>query len=277
MDQFERNVSAGFRTLLQEKHLYQSLEIEPTHTYNVMQLGGERGPTTDSAVATFILKPWRFEKPPSTDRWCCVTPPDIKLFCSTCDRVEPYNLQYADDVYRRMEQVLLQTKGETDQAFVFGYKCQSCKGTPEVFLVRRRGLRLTIEGRSPIEHVDVPRFVPKAVKPYLGGAVVAHQSGQTLAGLFLLRTLIEQWARLSTASTNSHADAIIDDYMAALPIDFKERFPSMRDLYGELSVDLHAAIGSAKLFDKSHVQIVQHFDARRLFKLPGLAATPPVP
>jgi hypothetical protein len=38
------------------------------------------------------------------------------------------------------------------------------------------------------------------VKHFYRGAVVAHQSGQTLAGIFLLRTIIEQWARLAALS-----------------------------------------------------------------------------
>jgi len=55
--------------------------------------------------------------------------------------------------------------------------------------------------------------------------------------------------------------------MAALPEDFKTRFPSMRTLYGDLSVDIHGASGSPALFERALVEIVQHFEARRLFKL----------
>jgi hypothetical protein len=52
-----------------------------------------------------------------------------------------------------------------------------------------------------------------------------------------------------------------------LPDDLKTRFPSMRTLYGELSVDIHSAIGSPELFEKARAQIVQHFDVRRMFGL----------
>lgn len=60
----------------------------------------------------------------------------------------------------------------------------------------------------------------------------------------------------------------MDDYMATLSEDFRRRFPSMRSLYGELSVDIHSATGAPELFDKAREQIVHHFDARRLFGLP---------
>jgi hypothetical protein len=147
------------------------------------------------------------------------------------------------------------------------YTCQSCKQTPEVFLVRRRGVKLTNEGRSPIEHVEVPAFIPKPVRRFFSGAVVAHQSGQTLAALFLLRTVIEQWARAATESVKVQADQVLDDYMLTLPEDFRARFPSLRALYGELSVDMHAATGSSGLFSRAVTEICEHFDARRLFKL----------
>ncbi len=55
--------------------------------------------------------------------------------------------------------------------------------------------------------------------------------------------------------------------MKDLPEDFKERFYSMKDLYGELSADIHQAKGSTKLFEKAEEKIIQHFKARELFNL----------
>jgi hypothetical protein len=55
--------------------------------------------------------------------------------------------------------------------------------------------------------------------------------------------------------------------MSTLPTDFKTRFPSMRNLYGELSIDIHNATGSAALFEKARGQIIEHFDVRRMFRL----------
>jgi len=59
--------------------------------------------------------------------------------------------------------------------------------------------------------------------------------------------------------------------MQSLPEDFKARFPSMRSLYGELSAAIHRADGAAALFDTAVAQINEHFEARRLFKLPAPA------
>jgi hypothetical protein len=273
-DEFQRNVATAIGTLLQQKHLYQSVLIPATDTYVSIKdkkRVEERMPTVTAA----IRNAWSLEPVSSRDVEAChFTPPDVKLFCVTCDRLEPFNLVSAADVFRPLQAGAFQVKGETQQAFLLAYKCQSCKGTPELFLIRRRGLKLTNEGRSPIEHVDVPSFIPRQVKRFLGGAIVAHQSGQTLAGVFLLRTLIEQWARSATGSKKEQADQVLADYMATLPDDFTTRFPSMRALYGELSVEIHAATGTSELFAKAMEQVIQHFDVRRTFKLDEVAPGP---
>jgi hypothetical protein len=275
-DAFQTNVVTVLGTLLQQKHLYQGLPVRPTDTYLVKSENQANAEERLPAVTQFIRNAWSVDPPPPSGYVpvCFCRPPDIKLFCSACNRVEAYNLVFADDLFRRIEQGAFETKGETDQLFLFAYKCQSCKGTPETFLIRRRGLRLRNEGRSPIEHVEVSTAIPKAVSRFVSGAVVAHQSGQTLAGLFLLRTFIEQWARLATGSQKQQPDQVIEEYMTMLPSDFRGRFPSMRSLYAELSADIHAARGSAELFDQARGQIDQHFDARRLFKLEQPAAHP---
>jgi hypothetical protein len=162
----------------------------------------------------------------------------------------------------------VQDNSLTVQVFAFSFLCQACKSIPEVFLVRRLGLKLTICGRAPIEHVEAPPVIPRPVQSFFKGGVLAFQSGQTLAGNFMLRTLVEQWARLATGlETETKADIVMDTYMDSLPKDFKDRFPSMRDLYGALSSDIHAALGSPDLFERAQKEIVEHFDARRLFKL----------
>jgi hypothetical protein len=117
-----------------------------------------------------------------------------------------------------------------------------------------------------MEHVGVPKCIPKNVAKFFSGGIVAHQSGQTLAALFLLRTLVEQWATLATG-VNGLADRVLDTYSAGLPEGFKRRFPSFNDLYTKLSDDIHRAAGSPELYDASLNAIVRHFEARTLFRL----------
>jgi hypothetical protein len=59
----------------------------------------------------------------------------------------------------------------------------------------------------------------------------------------------------------------MDGYMGTPPTDFKGRFPSMRQLYDDISADIHTAVGSADLFDRARAEVTKHFEARKLFKL----------
>jgi hypothetical protein len=192
-------------------------------------------------------------------------PPDIKTVCTICDRIEAFNPITAIDFCDPKRAINETTQGHngTIQVFVFSYLCQSCKSVPEVFLVRRDGSKLTLSGRTPMEHIDVPKDIPKSVKEYYSGALVAYQSGQTLAANFLLRTLIERFSIDKVGDVDKPAE----EYTKRLPQDFKERFPSLSDFYKKLSDDIHKAEGSAELFEDSRTKIIKHFEARKVFDL----------
>ena len=129
-------------------------------------------------------------------------------------------------------------------------------------------------GRSPMEVVKVSSVIPKETVRYFRDAVIAHNSGQTLAGLFLLRVFVEQFWKsvpevVAALSTNPRpsGDELGEAYKGTLPTDFKARFPSLSEIYEDLSNALHSAKADADLFQQSHAQIVKHFDARRLFDI----------
>ena len=253
------------KRLLETKHLYQNVTIfldiglfpDAAEAWKAEVAKAKWG-IDDNAIAP--------SSRPTMDLMLLV--PDVKLFCGECQRIEAFNSISSQEITGRSteEPDIIIKRKEAVQVFFLSFLCQSCKQIPEVFLVRRQGLKLTLCGRAPMEVADVPSFIPKSVRQYYSGALIAHQSGQTLAGLFLLRTLIEQWARSKLESPSERADEVMDKYMATLPSDFKSRFRSMRSLYDELSADIHAATGSGELFDKALKEITEHFDARRLFK-----------
>ena len=204
--------------------------------------------------------------------WLSFDAPTLKIFCSNgCNRVEAFNpVGAVDCLPDGRGNTFAFDDGKCAQVFSLAYLCQSCKKIPELFFVRRDGNRLTLVGRTPIEQVEMPNVIPKSMQRFYTGAIVAHQSGHTLAGVFMLRTLIEQWARCETKATSEDfADKVIDAYVAGLPEDFKRRFPALRDTYGHLSLDIHGAVGSEQAFEKSRSEIIEHFDARRLFNLDG--------
>ena len=271
LEDFPKCLTACLKLLLETKHLYQNATVD-VGIWDKLEHANHwplEAATTEWAVHdnSVLLSAVAPAVSPKTSY--CLYVPDVKLLCQTCDRIEAFN-SISSQEFTQHGKHLRKTSAttETIQVFVLSFLCQSCKRVPEIFLVRRHGFKLTLCGRAPIEVADVPPEIPKTARQYYSGALVAHQSGQTLAGLFLLRTLIEQWARSQVPEpAPSRADELLDAYMATLPLDFKSRFPSMRSLYDDISADLHSATGSADLFDKALSEIKEHFDARRLFKL----------
>ena len=267
-------IQNSIKTLLETKHLYQSVKIE---FENLLKSALDNCPVEikEKLIVPRFYKTlnsfWNIYNPsthvpqpisPSniSNNELVVYPPDTKLYCSTCKRIEAYNPQSVETISKNKINEII-------QVFYISFLCQSCKETPEAFLIRREGLKLIICGRAPIEHIEVPKDIPKQVRKFYSDAILAYQSGQVLAGVFLFRTLIEQWALNVVQNKKLPADKLIDKYMDSLPIDFKGRFASLRDLYGKLSNDIHKAIGSDKLFNEANSILDQHFEARRIFKL----------
>lgn len=274
--ELESFVAAEFRSLIESKHLYQTVQISPDHILKDFE------PQVESQLErvrieflNFVHREWLAKDPyiaighSGSLTKLVFSMPDVKLLGFECGRVEAFNSMSTDDFLRRFGPEEGYAKNhETQQVFVASFLCQSCKSVPEVFVLRRAGRRLSICGRAPMERVDVPRVIPRILTKHYSSAVVAHNSGQSLAGNFLLRTLIEQWARNCVSNAMKlKADEILDAYMASLPEDFRSRFRSLRDLYGQLSSDLHTAVGDPQLFEQSLSIIEEHFDARRLYKL----------
>jgi len=282
----EQAIAEAIRELLERKHLYQRHGLDDPLRYALAKaLVAAKYPETPALKAAWdalIRLPWHLQGELETrapygpslkerERLVIVPLPRTKLFCTSCQRVEAFASLRGLDLVAQSYTPAERPAFTDTQLFALTYLCQSCTSLPEAFLVHRVGTRLSIHGRSPMEHVSVPYAIPKAVRPYFAGAVVAFQSGQTLAGLFMQRTLIEQFARSLAPGTKANADALMDAYQALLPTDFKSRFPSLPDLYTRISGALHTADADDKLFHSSQAALLEHFEARRLFKLDGSA------
>jgi len=152
------------------------------------------------------------------------------------------------------------------QLFTLVYQCQRCLGKPEAFLLRRDNWTFYLEGRSPIERVEVPNFVPEKEEHYYSDAVVAFNTGKALAALFYLRTFVEQFARRITSKTGrATGEEILDAYYETLPANLKSTMPSLREWYENLSVPIHAGRDDAEVFTKAKEAIDKHFEIRRVF------------
>lgn len=247
-----KNISLAFHDLLQDKHLYQSIKVESsfldTETEKKQKL-----PIYARYLEIrnrFLKKNW---KPIDGTIPLDGTIPGyetfnfqllhIKIYCSQCDRLEAFNPQtWANNL-------TMPTPG--NQIFMFSFMCQSCKKSPEIFLISRTVAKLTLVGRSPIEKAVVPSVISKKDHKFFSDSIVAFQSGQILAANFLLRTFIEQFLRTQSQTNVKEASQLLEEYNQQLPNDFKSRFPSLADIYSTLSADIHNATGSSELFIES--------------------------
>lgn len=247
------NVSEGNR------HFYKDVySLAPLLNWNVIGTSsGQRsilsfyGQTKEKTEITFLN----------------VIPPEtVKLFCSVCKNVEPYNLVSVSDLLNNSCVERIMVDKELIQVFAFAYQCQLCKSLPEIFVLRRKNMKISITGRSPIEQFPVKSFIPKNQYEYFSQANIAFNSGQILAALFLLRTFIEQYIREINVDPDSrNIDELFEFYKSSLPPEFNSRFPSLKNLYDVLSIDLHSAKESEDDFLQTRTAIEKHFDAKRIF------------
>ena len=265
---FQERITESLRALLETRHLYQSVrvdhdsELEETILETLVPKAEKPGPHKVARILfnKVVKEEWEWQASLPMDLRdppLLLEPPDVKLYCTECQRREPFNHQATHTLVRH----------PGTQVWAMVYVCQSCKGVPEVFLVRRDNLKLTLTGRAPIEDVALPRGVPKQVAKFLVAARLAFRSRQILPALFMLRTVIEQWARFATCSKATSADKLMDEYMARLPTKVASSFPSMRRLYDQLSDSLHLAEESEELYVRAEAEIVQHFEALRVYEV----------
>jgi len=201
--------------------------------------------------------------------------PTISVRCENkeCNSIQAHNSGFRDQTQGFQAVPFKISRGGKQipfQTFVFPYQCQKCKQEPLVFLVHREREKLTLAGRNHIESVQVPQAIPKKESNYFSSANIAYKTGYVLAGLFLLRTTIEQYMRRSikvTGKKRIKGEDLAEEYAKYLPDDFPQRYSSMKVIYEGLSVALHSADANSTLFEKFKENIEGHFDLLRHYPL----------
>lgn len=59
----------------------------------------------------------------------------------------------------------------------------------------------------------------------------------------------------------------MDAYAKSLPLEHRDRMPSLRKLYKDLGGPLHDGKDEAELFEPTREAIKQHFEIRRIYKI----------
>lgn len=288
-------IEDAFRTLLENKHLYQSVEISTSGfaqyidreaqreiSLQAVAMPGRGFYVSSSRSKEQILEDCRkkaveglrnvqcqmkFNETPLQTGSFGISVPTIKAVCQNlgCGGLWPHNACPDPSWFIPSESM----PSGLQQIFVLRYQCQACKKEPVTFLVKRDGQKLTLTGRSPMEAVDVPNYVPKPTRKYYKGAVIAFNSGAILPAIFMLRTMIEQYMRatVNAGKKKKTGDELTDAYASSLDPDFNRRCQSLKPVYTTLSEAIHAAIDDKPdVFEQERAKILSHFEAKEVFE-----------
>src|ERR1700728_4410950 len=184
LDTFSQLFSAftgeQLKLLLETKHLYQKVSILPDAAIvtQLMEKEVQKGHQAHyaSEIQNGLQESITLTENPAfggmntLQLWLPVK--NVKLCCVKCDAREAFRPILYHDVTSqlRVKHKTQQTYGaetfkvrfpENFQLFALVYQCQRCESLPTAFIVKRVGTDLFLEGRSPIEHVELPGFIPK--------------------------------------------------------------------------------------------------------------------
>jgi hypothetical protein len=278
--------SNQLKAVLETKHLYQKAEIRPDELIKKMvdpikdATRKERLQKWCNETLTnerFVLAQEQLYLANRTtgenEPLLTLRVPNVSLFCKKCGRREAFAPMWSTDATNEVRK--RGNVGEkwvampaTFQLFLVVYQCQRCLGTPEGFLVRREGWNLSLHGRSPMELVEIPKYIPDGESQHYRDCVIAFNSGKVLAALFYLRTFIEQFGRRVTGMAGrATGEEIFDAYSPTLPDNLRSQMPSLREWYDKISEALHTAKEDPALFAAAKAAIEKHFEIRKVFNL----------
>lgn len=274
-----RALAESLRTLIETKHLYQRVKVD------LVGIAGDASGAIPERLynQNIVVADVSFETLDSTgsSNTLILGVGNVKTFCTKCDSREVAAPVWCRNLNSEIEQPQFVTGGPqgwprtaADQVFVLAYQCQRCLGEYDVYTVRWANWQMSLDGRSPMEHIATPNYVPKRERNLFRDALIASHGGKTLAALFYLRCFIEQFARRQTGMTGkATGDVIMAAYAATLPPAQRDLMPSLKQQYDSLSEAIHAVREDAELFERSRKDVEKHFEIRRVFEIPDYVPT----
>jgi hypothetical protein len=280
--------SAALATLLESKHLYQKVVINFDEIVRSArsQVESSQQRTFDVGMDGFsthlsIGERARIGKGKPEPVSPALLLRNLKLFCSNCNAAEVFSPLWEREIgaeigSTRPDNPTLELPLKNSyQLFIICYQCQRCKADPVTFTVRRHGWQLILDGRSPMESIEVPREIPKAESHFYRDSIIAFQSGKSLPGILYLRVFLEVFSRRQTGCNDRMAgDDLMDEYANLIPIEKRSLMPSLKEWYGKLSEAIHAGREDGELYQLASADIYRHFEFRRIFEISDVTAEP---
>jgi hypothetical protein len=276
----------ALQELIQQKHLYQQVEVNVQAAIDASLVGLPQKTGYDFYARLFASLPLALGEraesvtPVANHTFAApqLIPSNARIYCNTCKASEAFRPVFLRDVLNHiaeteLKQELAEGLKSRLQHFAITYLCQRCKAHQAVFLIKADAKGLRIVGRSPIESVEAPALIPADFKGYYREALLAFQTGRTLAAIFFLRVLVEQYLKsVVPPKPGDKVSDVADAYAATIPESIRSHMPSLASVYSRLSVAIHAAEADANLFEDCRNEVLEHFDFRRLYKLDSVTS-----
>lgn len=199
--------------------------------------------------------------------------PTICRGCCHCDAVfPPHNSGYfgSQKPEPLIDLVMPRTnKRPTTQYWSIAYQCQSCRGEPVVFSIRREGEKLQLVGRSLFDRVTIPPYFPAQLHRFYSETQIARTAGKPLPGSLYLRLLIEHHMRgVSAITARATGDELADAYSQRLSSEFPRSEASLKEVYAVLSTLIHDGTDDADVLDAMIHKVDRHFRLLDLIPIP---------
>ncbi len=194
--------------------------------------------------------------------------PSIKMYCSKCKDEHTFSsvgVLWADGFMEYYPII----KDSTEQLFNFSYNCGICRDNLIGFLVKRDGLRLTLCGRTERLPVNVPKGIPKKLRPIVADAIGAANENDAFAGFYHLRTFCEHYMKKCIGMPIEEkitGDELSGKYNSSLDSRMTSGLPAISTIYEAASKLMHERNGGREEFEKLLSDIEGHLSAKELFE-----------
>lgn len=274
MEPMEKLFNAYLGNLLNEKSLYQNMSISDDHVIKVFLGNGESQCDLGMRHAVIRhLKKWMALTPSSVYKedfehkigQQCVQikiPDTVKTYCEFCKNVTTHNPKGCGDCYTAKDGRCF------THVFHAEYECQDCKFADTSFMVMRRGCKIQVMGRAPIEIATISRELSSQLEDdeqaLFGEALKAYKTGSELAAVCLLRVALESYLRRITRNKATDkqvsGEELYEQYKKKLPDDFSfGRVESLGKIYNDLSAVMHTANVPDGCFQENYGKIELFF------------------
>lgn len=292
----QEQVITAFTELLAKKSLFQNVRINTDCLSSFTATNPEYSGTSltlDNLTAEFSKRPWMpyshghgdepqyrsiyraasagaGAKPlgtPPNEFTLPIALPDIGTWCSRCEKETTFSsLLLSGNPFGSPYPLL---RDETEEVFVFYYKCALCRSQIIVSMVKRQGFTIQLCGRSERQYLPTPAVVEKRFRSIVGDAMSAAAENDTYAAFYHLRTFLEHYIkdRLAIAVPEQiRGDELCARYSKSLDPRMSSGLPSLGVIWQDLSKYMHTRTGEQADFERLLQDTYAHLEAKKLFE-----------